>query len=82
MGKIIISLSNEKEKELRQLAMDKYNGQRGSLSKIVDEAIDLVRHNEQKNNSKKEFEEMIKNAKDLGKIKFNRQEANYRKLFP
>jgi hypothetical protein len=78
MGKIIISLSNEKEKELRKLAMDKYNGQKGSLSKIVDEAIDLVKNQDQQSKADKDFWNMVNNAKNLKIGKFTRDEANER----
>ena len=82
MVQIVLSLSEEKEKELRQLAMEKYGGRKGALSKVVEDAITLVKENFDQKDADKEFEEMIKNAKNLGKIKFDRQEANYRKIFP
>ncbi|MDD3083713.1 MAG: hypothetical protein PHP82_01695 [Candidatus ainarchaeum sp.] len=82
MVQIVLSLSKEKEKELRQLAMEKYDGKKGSLSKIVEEGIDLVKSKKDKGEADKDFWEMVNNAKDLGKIKFDRQEANYRRIFP
>ena len=62
--------------------MEKYGGRKGALSKVVEDAITLVKENFDQKDADKEFEEMIKNAKNLGKIKFDRQEANYRKIFP
>ena len=78
MVQIVLSLSEEKEKELRKLAIEKYEGKKGALSKIVEEGIELVKNKKQKTNAEKEFWEMVNNAKDLGKIEFNRQEANER----
>lgn len=81
MVQIVLSLSEEKEKELRQLAMDKYNSKKGSLSKIVEEGIELVKYNKEKENANENFWEMVNNAKNLGIGKFTREEANYRKVF-
>lgn len=80
MVQIVLSLSEEKE--LRQLAMDKYNGKKGALSKIVEERIELVKYNKEKENANENFWEMVNNAKNLGIGKFTREEANYQKIFP
>lgn len=39
MGKIIISLTEDLEKKLREFAKKKYNSKRGSLSIIVEESL-------------------------------------------
>ena len=78
MSKLIISLSKEKEKELRKLAMDKYDGKKGALSKIVEEGIDLVKNHEQQSKADKDFWNMVNNAKNLKIGKFTREEANER----
>jgi hypothetical protein len=82
MVQIVLSLSKEKEKELRKLAMEKYEGKKGALSKIVEEGIELVRDKKEQKKADEEFWEMVNNAKDLGIGKFTREEANYRKIFP
>ncbi len=82
MVQIVLSLSKEKEKELRQLAMEKYDGKKGSLSKIVEEGIELLKNDSLQKKADKDFWEMVNNAKDLGIGKFTREEANYRKIFP
>jgi hypothetical protein len=78
MVQIVLSLSKEKEKELRQLAMEKYSGKKGSLSKIVEEGIDLVKNYEQQTKADKDFWNMVNNAKNLKIGKFTREEANER----
>jgi len=82
MVQIVLSLSKEKEKELRQLAMEKYDGKKGSLSKIVEEGIELLKNDSLQKKADKDFWEMVNNAKDLGIGKFTREETNYRKIFP
>jgi hypothetical protein len=76
MVQIVLSLSEKKNKELRKLAMEKYSGKKGALSKIVEEGIDLVKDKNAQKKADKDFWEMVNNAKDLGIIKFDRQEAN------
>ena len=78
MVQIVLSLSEEKEKELRKLAIEKYEGKKGALSKIVEEGIELVKNQKQKTRAEKDFWEMVNNAKDLGIGKFTREEANER----
>jgi predicted transcriptional regulator len=39
MGKIIISLTDDIEKKLREIAKRKYDSKRGSLSIIVEESL-------------------------------------------
>jgi hypothetical protein len=78
MVQIVLSLSKEKERELRKLAIEKYEGKKGALSKIVEEGIELVKNQKQKTRAEKDFWEMVNNAKDLGKIEFTREEANER----
>ena len=78
MVQIVLSLSEEKDKELRRLAIEKYGGKKGALSKVVEEGIELVKIHKQKSKAKKEFWEMVNNAKDLGIGKFTREEANER----
>lgn len=82
MVQIVLSLSKEKEKELRRLASEMYNGKKGALSKIVEDGITLVSSQKEKIKADKDFWEMVNNAKDLRIGKFTREEANYRKIFP
>ena len=39
MGKIIVTLTNEVERKLRELVKTKYGNKRGALSIIVEEAL-------------------------------------------
>jgi|SaaInlStandDraft_4_1057021.scaffolds.fasta_scaffold78561_1 hypothetical protein len=76
MVQIVLSLSEEKEKELRKLAIEKYDGKKGALSKVVEDGIDLVKNQTNQKKADKRFWDMVNNAKDLGKIEFTREEAN------
>ncbi len=78
MVQIVLSLSEAKEKELRKLAMEKYDGKKGALSKIVEEGIDLVKTQTNQKKADKDFWNMVNNAKNLKIGKFTREEANER----
>ncbi len=39
MGKVIVTLTNDVEKKLRQIIKTKYNDKKGALSIVVEEAL-------------------------------------------
>jgi len=78
MVQIVLSLSEKKEKDLRKLAMEKYNGKKGALSRIVEEGITLVKNQKHREQAKKDFWEMVENAENWHIGKFTREEANSR----
>jgi len=78
MVQIVLSLSEKKDKELRQLAIEKYEGKKGALSKVVEEGIELVKNQKQKTRAEKDFWEMVNNAENWHIGKFTREEANER----
>lgn len=43
MGNVMIVLDEEYETLLRRLAQEKYGGKKGSLSKVVEEALDKLK---------------------------------------
>lgn len=61
MGNVMVVLDEEHERKLRALARQKFEGKKGSLSRVVWEAIDCL---EQKDRTPlQELEGMFKNAK-------------------
>ena len=54
MGNLYISLDEEHEKLLRKLAQEKYEGKKGSISKIISEALDDLYHEQKHKNRRKE----------------------------
>lgn len=58
MGNVIIAMDEETEKIMRRLAKRKYGGKKGSLSKVVSEA--LHKYNSQ-DKREKEIDEFIDN---------------------
>lgn len=59
MGNVLISLDEKHEKILRDLAQEKYQGKKGSISLVVSEALD----NAKKDDDMVEFEAMINRLK-------------------
>ena len=55
MGNVMIALDDEYEAFLRKLAQEKYGGKKGSLTKVVQKALDKMRAEEKQ----KEIEEFI-----------------------
>lgn len=61
MGNVMVVLDEEHEHKLRYLAQQKYGGKKGSLSKVVWEAIDQLEERGQ--TALNEFQTLAKNAK-------------------
>jgi hypothetical protein len=69
MGNVIIALDKQTEQIMRRLAKRKYGGKKGSLSKVVSEALHKYDQDDQR---KKEIDEFITNYAgklDLGGYK-------------
>ena len=62
MGNVLISLDEEHEKLLRDLAQEKYQGKKGSISMVVSNALD----NAKKDDDMVEFEKHIERLKKKG----------------
>lgn len=58
MGNVIIAMDEETEQIMRRLAKRKYGGKKGSLSKVVSEALHKY---DQEDERKKEIDDFIKN---------------------
>ena len=58
MGNVIISMSEEDEKLMRRLAKRKFGGKKGSLSKVMSEALHKYNQNDER---KKEIDDFIEN---------------------
>lgn len=43
MGNVMVSLDQNYEGLLRNMAQEKYNGKKGALSKVVEEALDSLK---------------------------------------
>ncbi len=63
MGNVMVVLDDEHERRLRRLAQQKYGGKKGSLSKVVWEALDQME--EKGKTALEQLEEMMKNAKPV-----------------
>lgn len=81
MGTVLISLDEKHEALLRQLAQEKYSSKKGSVSAIVEEALDKVKEEEmacmEKEAAKQKLKGMIKKGLNLGfkgKVYGNREE--------
>jgi len=70
MGTVLISLDEKHEALLRQLAQEKYGSKKGSVSAVVQEALDNSREMErsalQKEAAKKQLRQMLQKGLDLG----------------
>lgn len=70
MGNVFVSLDEEHEELLRRMAQEEYSGKKGSLSEIIQKALDTLtekkQEQEQKKKAKGEMLLRMKQAKKLG----------------
>ena len=59
MGNMMIALDEEYEELLRRLAQEKYGGKKGSLTEVVQDALDKMKEDDRK----KSIEELTKRLK-------------------
>ncbi|MBI2148586.1 hypothetical protein HYU23_02810 [Candidatus Woesearchaeota archaeon] len=66
MGNILISLNQEEEDLLRNMAQKKYGSKKGSISTIIKEALNELKTKEKRENAKRKFLETIEKGINLG----------------
>jgi hypothetical protein len=71
---IVLSISKEHNKKLRELAMKEFEGKKGALSAIVEKGIDLVDTETTRNKAHFTLLDLAKNSKLKLNGKFDRNE--------
>ena len=66
MGNVYVSLDEEHEVLLRRLAQEKYGGKKGSISDVIQEALNELKEKERKSRARKQFLETIDKGINLG----------------
>ncbi len=68
MGNITIALSKGHEMKLRKLARKKFGSRKGSLSKVISEALDTVDAETRREAAVRELKETMSKGFNLGRI--------------
>ncbi|MBI4053072.1 MAG: hypothetical protein HY394_03480 [Candidatus Diapherotrites archaeon] len=77
MANITVSLDESAEKKLRELADEKYDGRKGSMAKVIAEAVEMLSaENDAKSAAQRQAQWMKKGFK-LGKINFSHRAELY-----
>jgi len=76
MGNVIIALNEEDEKLMRSLAKRKFGGKKGSLSKVVSEALHKYSEEDEWEKERRKFIDVLGKGVNLGGYKMykNRSE--------
>ena len=78
MGVITISLNDETEKELRNLAKAHYAMKKGAMAKIITEAIKEWKEEQEQEKIKKEALARLEKGYNMGKFTATREELHER----
>ena len=65
MGTVLVSLDEDHEALLRQLAQEKYGSKKGSVSAVVEEALDSIKKDDQKFLAKERLKKRLKQGLDF-----------------
>ncbi|MDD2531796.1 MAG: hypothetical protein PHY04_01055 [Candidatus ainarchaeum sp.] len=71
MVQIVLSISKEHNKKLRELAMKEFEGKKGALSAIVEKGIDLADAQVKQNEAHDKLLWLAKNCAKKSKTKWN-----------
>ncbi|MEK6981749.1 MAG: hypothetical protein AABX38_02355 [Candidatus Micrarchaeota archaeon] len=66
MGNVYITLDEEHEIFLRQQVQEKYGSKKGSISTVIQQALDELREKEKKEQIRKQFFQTIDKGINLG----------------
>jgi len=77
---IVLSISEEHNKKLRELAMEKFGGKKGALSAIVEKGIDLAEQEEKRQKAHERIIWLAKNCSGKGDGKFDRKEIYAKRM--
>lgn len=74
MVQIVLSLEREIEQELREIAQRLYQGKKGALSKVVEQALRLLHRELERKQAYAKLLHEAEHAQKLGIGKFKREE--------
>ena len=77
MGNITIALDDKREKKLRRLAKEKYNGAKGSMSKVISEALDGIEVQDLREQARQRMIAGMKQGFYMGKIIIKSRDGIY-----
>ena len=77
MGNITISLDDKREKKLRLLAKEKYNNRKGSMSKVLSEALDNMELEDLREQARQRLIAGMKRGFYMGKILIKSRDEIY-----
>lgn len=77
LANVTVSLSETAEKKMRELANAKYGGRKGSMAKVIEEALDCISANRAGKAAAERQAEWMKKGFKLGKINFKHRSELY-----
>ena len=72
MVQVVLSLEAKADLALRELAREVYGGRKGALSKVVEDSLELMRREVEKQKAHEELVSEARKAKKLGVGSFKR----------
>ena len=70
LANITVSLAESAEKKLRELANEKYGGKKGSMAKVIEEAVEKLSGEKGVDSAAQRQAQWMKKGFELGKINF------------
>ncbi len=77
MGNVLVSLDEKHEALLRQLAQEKYGSKKGSVSSVVQEALDKIKSETNENVIKESLKKKLKEGIDFKYTMYKKRSEIY-----
>ncbi len=74
---LTISVSEDVERKIRKLAKEKFGGKKGSIAKVISEAVEKQTVSKEQEELRKKALEMLEKGWDMGKILYKKREELY-----
>lgn len=77
MGNITVSVTDRTESSIRRMAKEKFEGRKGALGKVIDEAIEKIEKEDERLEARKQMLKMMEKGFDMGKILYKERGELY-----
>ncbi|MDO8537920.1 MAG: hypothetical protein Q7S21_03465 [archaeon] len=77
MGNLTVGLDDKTEEKIRKMAKEKFEGNKGSIAKVITEAVEVLEKYDKKEAARKQAIYYMENAPYVGKILIKHRDELY-----
>ncbi|MFH1256776.1 MAG: hypothetical protein V1494_05805 [Candidatus Diapherotrites archaeon] len=77
MGNLTVSLEKGVEMQIRLIAREKYGGRKGSIGKVIEEAVEKLAEDSKREKARQRLSKLMDRGFDMGKITVKSRDEIY-----